>query len=105
MGSRDCSPRMVMEARLCGAGLPIPAVTICVEDVIEGKPSPGGFLAAARRLAVDPRHCLGFEDSTAGFQVLTEAGINQGHSRHNGTRQGRYRVRSRPDRARPPIRT
>lgn len=69
------APRIVMEARLRGAELPIPAVTICVKDVIEGKPSPEGFLAAAGRLAVDPRHCLGFEDSTAGFRALTEAGV------------------------------
>ncbi|MEV0573050.1 HAD-IA family hydrolase [Micrococcus luteus] len=69
------APRMVMEARLRGAGLPTPAVTICAEDVVDGKPSPEGFLAAAGGLEFDPRHCLGFEDSTAGFQALTEAGI------------------------------
>ena len=69
------APRRVMKARLSGAGLPLPAVTIYAEDVHEGKPSPEGFLAAARRLKVDPKHCLGFEDSTAGFQALTEAGI------------------------------
>lgn len=69
------APRKVMKARLRGAGLPIPAVTICAEDVREGKPSPEGFLAAARDLAVDPTDCLGFEDSAAGFRALTEAGI------------------------------
>ncbi len=69
------APRVVMKARLRGAGLPIPAVTICAEDVFEGKPSPEGFLAAAGRLAFDPRRCLGFEDSTAGFHALAEAGI------------------------------
>lgn len=69
------APRMVMESRLGGAGLPIPAVTICEEDVIEGKPSAEGFLAAASCLKVNPRHCLGFEDSTAGFHALAEAGI------------------------------
>lgn len=84
------APRIVMEARLRGAGLPIPAITICAEDVIEGKPSPEGFLAAASRLAVDPRHCLGFEDSTAGFHALTKAGIKTvaigGHMTvHEGT--------------------
>lgn len=69
------APRVVMEARLRGAGLPIPAVTICAEDVHEGKPSPEGFLAAARELAVDPHTCLGFEDSTVGFRALAKAQI------------------------------
>lgn len=71
------APRRVMVARLEGAGLPVPAVSVCAEDVHEGKPSPEGFLMAAHRLAVEPRECLGFEDSIAGLQALKRAEIKR----------------------------
>ena len=69
------APRKVMESRLYGAGLPIPAVAVCAENVREGKPSPEGFLVAAQELAADPAHCLAFEDSAVGFRALKEAKI------------------------------
>jgi pseudouridine-5'-monophosphatase len=42
------------------------------EQVKHGKPAPDIFLAAARGIAVDPEHCLVFEDSPSG----AEAGAN-----------------------------
>lgn len=67
--------RSLMEARMCAAGLPVPAVSICGEDVSAGKPDPEGFLEAARQLMVRPDRCIGFEDSAQGFEALDAAGM------------------------------
>ena len=69
------APKSLMEARMHGAGLPTPKVSICAEDVFSGKPSSEGFLAAAQQLAVRPDRCIGFEDSALGFEALDAAGI------------------------------
>jgi beta-phosphoglucomutase len=45
------------------------------EDVARGKPAPDLFLTAAKRLNTSPEECLVFEDSTAGFQAATAAGM------------------------------
>ncbi len=45
------------------------------EDVTAGKPSPEGYLAAARRLDVDPSACWVFEDSSAGIAAARAAGM------------------------------
>jgi len=45
------------------------------EDCSAGKPSPACYLAAAERLRLAPRHCLVFEDSTAGIQAAKKAGM------------------------------
>ncbi|MGW1674559.1 HAD-IA family hydrolase [Streptomyces sp. NPDC002324] len=55
-------------------GLPVPAVRICAENVPEGKPSPLGYLAAAKALAVDPAACVVVEDSPAGVEAGLAAG-------------------------------
>ena len=44
-------------------------------EVAEGKPSPQGFLLAARRLAVEPRDCLVIEDAVAGVAAARRAGM------------------------------
>lgn len=54
-----------------------PMATIVAGDdpyVPNGKPAPDIFLEAARRLRVDPKACLVFEDSTAGCQAAKAAG-------------------------------
>ncbi|MFI6491909.1 HAD family hydrolase [Streptomyces sp. NPDC050564] len=61
-------------ARLARTGLPVPAVRVCAEDVVEGKPSPEGYLTAAARLAVDPSRCVVVEDSPAGVEAGLAAG-------------------------------
>ncbi|TDR80215.1 HAD family hydrolase [Paludibacterium purpuratum] len=69
------APRALAEARLAAAGLPLPAVLISGEDVTRGKPDPQGYLAAARRLGVDPADCVVFEDAPVGLQAGHAAGM------------------------------
>lgn len=44
-------------------------------DYAPGKPSPAGFLSAARRLGVLPAECVVFEDSAAGVAAAKAAGM------------------------------
>ena len=48
---------------------------VCAEDVTHGKPAPDIFLEAARRLGVDPKLCMAFEDANLGIQAATAAGM------------------------------
>jgi len=57
------------EARLRGAGLPVPAVLISGDDVAAGKPAPDGYLAAAAALGVAPAAVAVVEDSEAGLRA------------------------------------
>jgi pseudouridine-5'-monophosphatase len=43
-------------------------------ELAAGKPAPDPFLMAARRLAVEARHCWAFEDSPAGARSAADAG-------------------------------
>ena len=43
------------------------------ESVQRLKPDPAPYLEAARRLGVDPRGCIGFEDSGSGVMALNSA--------------------------------
>lgn len=45
------------------------------EDYARGKPDPEPFLVAARRLGVDPRQCLVFEDAETGIESAKAAGM------------------------------
>jgi HAD superfamily hydrolase (TIGR01509 family) len=45
------------------------------EDVKHGKPAPDTFLEAARRLKVQPEHCMVFEDSDLGLEAAKRAGM------------------------------
>lgn len=60
--------------RLSAAGLPIPEVLVCAEDIEHGKPDPSGYHLAATRLGTTADQCLVFEDAPAGIQ----AGLNAG---------------------------
>ena len=51
------------------------AVTVSSEEVPRGKPAPDVYLEAARRLDVDPRHCVAIEDSQNGFLSANAAGM------------------------------
>jgi beta-phosphoglucomutase family hydrolase len=44
-------------------------------EVTEGKPSPQGFLLAAKRLGVEPKSCVVIEDSVAGVTAAKRAGM------------------------------
>ena len=50
-------------------------VLVCAEDYKHGKPAPDGFLLAAHKLGVAPKHCLVFEDTELGITAATAAGM------------------------------
>lgn len=67
----------VKQKRAHNEGLFAPMFTIVTGDdplVRNGKPAPDTFLEAARRLGVDPKDCLVFEDSISGCQSAKAAG-------------------------------
>jgi sugar-phosphatase len=66
--------RTMTERRLTAAGLPLPAVAVCADDVRAGKPDPEGFRAAARLLDVDIADCLVLEDSAPGLLAARRSG-------------------------------
>ena len=51
------------------------AAIVTAEDVQHGKPAPDIYLEAARRLGVDPKLCMAFEDATPGVQAAEAAGM------------------------------
>jgi mannitol-1-/sugar-/sorbitol-6-phosphatase len=60
--------------RIARVGLPTPAIVIGADDVVAGKPDPEGYLEGARRLGVDPRRCVVFEDTPPGAEAGRSAG-------------------------------
>jgi sugar-phosphatase len=66
--------RVLARNRIKAAGLPMPSVLVTAEDVERGKPSPDGYLLAARRLEVDVHNCIIFEDAPAGITAGLRAG-------------------------------
>jgi sugar-phosphatase len=69
------APKHMAVARLTTAGLPLPAVLVCSNDVEKGKPHPEPYLLAARLLGVQPERCLVFEDAPAGIESARQAGM------------------------------
>ncbi|HEY0239920.1 MAG TPA: HAD-IA family hydrolase [Friedmanniella sp.] len=66
--------RAVAAIRMQAAGLPLPRVLVTSEDVVDGKPSPEGYLQAARALNRDPAACVVFEDAGPGIMAGRNAG-------------------------------
>lgn len=66
--------RTMTERRLTAAGLPLPAVAVCADDVRAGKPDPEGFRTAALLLDADIADCLLFEDSAPGLLAARRSG-------------------------------
>jgi beta-phosphoglucomutase len=64
------------------------------EQVEKGKPAPHIYLEAARRLGVNPARCLALEDSDAGIESASAAGMNSPDGARpesavsSGTREG-----------------
>lgn len=48
---------------------------VTIEDVQNGKPAPDPYLEAARRLNVDPKNCIAYEDSKTGLLSIERAGM------------------------------
>lgn len=48
---------------------------VTAEDIQEGKPSPEGYLLAAKRLERQPEHCVVIEDSPQGIKAARAAGM------------------------------
>jgi HAD superfamily hydrolase (TIGR01509 family) len=48
---------------------------VCAGDYSKSKPDPEAFLVAAKRLAVEPRYCLVFEDTQMGIAAAQAAGM------------------------------
>lgn len=67
--------RRTVLSRFAASGLPGPAVLVDGDDVTEGKPSPEGYLRAARLLGARPSHCLVVEDAPAGVRAGRAAGM------------------------------
>src|SRR4051812_6620650 len=51
------------------------AAIVTADDVRNGKPAPDVYLEAARRLGVEPKLCMAFEDATPGIQAAEAAGM------------------------------
>lgn len=50
-------------------------ISVCGDEVEQGKPAPDIFLAAAKKLQTPPPHCLVLEDATAGVLAAHAAGM------------------------------
>jgi sugar-phosphatase len=66
----------IAATRLAFAGLPLPEVLICAEDVALGKPDPESYLFAALMLGVQPARCVVIEDAPAGILAGRAAGMH-----------------------------
>lgn len=67
--------REAAEGRLRAAGLPVPDVLVCAEDVALGKPAPMPYLTGAERLGIAPGSCVVVEDAPAGVASGRAAGM------------------------------
>jgi mannitol-1-/sugar-/sorbitol-6-phosphatase len=67
--------RQLALARMQAAGLPEPPELVSAEDVAEGKPSPEGYLRAARLLGAETAECVVVEDAAVGIIAAHRAGM------------------------------
>jgi sugar-phosphatase len=66
--------RELATTRLTAAGLPLPGVLVCAEDVPAGKPDPAGYRQAAAALGFPVPACVVLEDSASGVAAGLAAG-------------------------------
>lgn len=70
------SSRAIIDATVAAMGWEDVFTVRCTgDDEPEGKPAPYVYLTAAQRLGVDPRDCLGLEDSLNGSRAVVAAGM------------------------------
>ena len=68
--------RALMQSGLDLAGLAgVGERSVAIEDVTHGKPDPEGFLLGSANIGVPTDRIIGSEDSQAGVEALTRAGI------------------------------
>jgi sugar-phosphatase len=67
--------RILARARLLAAGIAPPEVQITADDVVNGKPDPEGYLAAADRIKVAAERTVVFEDAVSGVLAARAAGV------------------------------
>lgn len=66
--------RALTEKALNSIGRQYFTVTVCGDEVPEGKPSPDPYLRAAELLGLEPEQCLAIEDSVTGTTAAEAAG-------------------------------
>jgi HAD superfamily hydrolase (TIGR01509 family) len=74
IGLVTSSYRVLVDAALPVLGADRFAVTVCGQDVTNGKPDPEPYLTACRWLGVDPRRSIVLEDSPHGVASAEAAG-------------------------------
>jgi sugar-phosphatase len=67
--------RELARARLRQAGLGLPSVMVCSDDVQRGKPEPDPYLEGAKRIGWPPERCVAVEDAPAGIESARAAGM------------------------------
>ena len=67
--------RLLASARLRFCGLPVPAVLVTADDVVNGKPDPEPYVKGAQQLGFEPADCLVIEDAPAGIQSARGGGF------------------------------
>ena len=69
---------MKMEINLSEIGIPAGTFDVTVNglQVVNKKPSPDIYLTAAKKLGVDPAHCLVVEDAVNGIEAAKNAGMH-----------------------------
>ncbi|MGW6933956.1 HAD family hydrolase [Lentzea sp. NPDC054927] len=76
VGLVSASPRRYVRAAASASGLMRHVQAIVTgDDVTNGKPAPDPYLLAARKLGLDPVHCLAVEDSASGIRSAHAAGM------------------------------
>lgn len=68
------APRDLAVLRMQVAGVMVPPIAVCAEDVRNGKPNPEPYLRAAELMSCDPRDAIVFEDAEAGIESARAAG-------------------------------
>ena len=66
--------RRLATKRLHTVGLPVPSNMISADEVSNGKPHPGPYMAGAAALGFDADECLVFEDAPSGIRSALAAG-------------------------------